>query len=151
MTMTATDGLFGTPNATACIMRFFQTGFLRQPKWLRRHWWYWRFGERLAAFYLQCRGYRILHRNIRASGVEVDIVAWRDEQLCIVEVKTRADEHFAAPEQSVDRARRQRQWRAAQALFLNSWFPVREVQFGVIAIIGWRLRFHSDAFDKQDL
>ena len=141
------DHALGIDTAYLSRMRW----FIQRLKWFRRRWWYWRLGERLAAFYLQCRGYRILGRNIRVCGVEVDIVAWRKKQLCVVEVKTRADEKLVAPEHSVDRVRRQRQWRAAESLYLNSSLPVTDVRFGIIAIVGWRLRFHIDAFDNHDL
>ena len=46
-------------------------------------------GERAAARYLRSRFYRILDRNYRAGGAEIDIVAKRGKTLVFIEVKTR--------------------------------------------------------------
>lgn len=45
--------------------------------------------ETLAAFYLRLKGYRILARNLRVAGGEVDMVARRGNVLVFVEVKYR--------------------------------------------------------------
>ena len=47
-------------------------------------------GERLAAEHLARAGYRIVARNVRADGVEIDLVAARGELVVFVEVKARA-------------------------------------------------------------
>lgn len=67
----------------------------------RRHAAY-RFGvnaERLAALYLQCKGYRILAMRYRGGGGEIDIVAQKGRTLIAVEVKARAT--FKACEETV--------------------------------------------------
>ena len=46
-------------------------------------------GEARAAAYLARRGYRIVARNVRAGGVEIDIVARRGRLVVFAEVKTR--------------------------------------------------------------
>ena len=47
-------------------------------------------GEEIAANYLMRQGYRILHMNWRLKGgCEIDIVAFKDNALHFVEVKTR--------------------------------------------------------------
>lgn len=52
-------------------------------------------GEELAANWLMKNGFRILHRNWRSKyGYELDIVAFKDNKLHIVEVKTRTDDAF---------------------------------------------------------
>ncbi|MBQ9111430.1 MAG: YraN family protein [Oscillospiraceae bacterium] len=48
-----------------------------------------RMGEDAVRYYLEALGYRILARNFRIRGGEIDIVAAKDEDLCFVEVKTR--------------------------------------------------------------
>lgn len=75
-------------------------------------------GEKLAAEYLQSQGYRIVAanfklpvgRNLRNVPIhaEIDLVAYERATLCFVEVKTRASDHYAAPEINVD-LRKQRQ------------------------------------------
>lgn len=46
-------------------------------------------GERLAAAYLQLKGYRILARDYRTAVGQVDVVAKRGDTLVLVEVKWR--------------------------------------------------------------
>ncbi len=46
-------------------------------------------GERAAEKYLRRNGYRIVARNFRAAGAEIDLVAMDGETLVFVEVKTR--------------------------------------------------------------
>ena len=48
-----------------------------------------RMGEDLAVQYLQDFGYRILTRNFRHRRSEIDIVAWHNDIIVFVEVKTR--------------------------------------------------------------
>ena len=55
-------------------------------------------GEARAARFLARRGYRILARNVRAGGVEIDLVATRGALLAFVEVKTRRTRDFGAPD-----------------------------------------------------
>lgn len=45
--------------------------------------------EDLAAFYLRCKGYRILGRRIGRPPIEIDILARRGDTLVVVEVKYR--------------------------------------------------------------
>ena len=61
-----------------------------------------RLGEDKAAEFLLKNGYKILARNYRIRGGEVDIVAFRRGVLAFVEVKTRTGEAFGTPAQAVD-------------------------------------------------
>lgn len=72
-------------------------------------------GEQRAAEYLAERGYRIVGRNLRAGGVEVDLVAERAGLVVFVEVKTRSGRGLGAPEEAVDARKRARLVRAAAA------------------------------------
>ena len=59
-------------------------------------------GEEIAANYLMKQGYRLLHRNWRLKGgYEIDIVAFKDNALHFVEVKTRTTS-FIDPLHAVD-------------------------------------------------
>ena len=58
------------------------------------------YGERIAARYLQLRGYCIRARNYRTGALELDLVATRGKSILFVEVKTRsytAEELDTAP------------------------------------------------------
>ena len=58
-------------------------------------------GEARAAAYLEREGYRIVDRNVRAGGVEMDLVATRGRQVVFVEVKARRSLRFGTPEEAV--------------------------------------------------
>lgn len=62
-------------------------------------------GEEIAYFHLRGLGYTVVARNwrnTRRKG-ELDIVAWDEETLCFVEVKTRTRKSFVPAEGAVDR------------------------------------------------
>jgi len=65
-------------------------------------------GERAAYFYLRRKGYVVVARRWSA-GVEpgdIDLVAWQDEMLCFVEVKTRTARDTTPAEVAVDAHKR---------------------------------------------
>src|SRR5260370_13693920 len=74
---------------------------------------YGRRGENLAARHLRRRGYRILVRNFRAAGAEIDLVAMVRETLVFVEVKARQGTSMGEPAQAVGERKRERILRAA--------------------------------------
>ena len=55
-------------------------------------------GENAAVKYLLEKGYEIRHRNWHSGHRDLDIVAQKDGELVIVEVKTRSDACFGQPE-----------------------------------------------------
>ena len=62
-----------------------------------------KWGEQVAADYLQGEGYRIVERDWRSGHRDIDIVAMDCDELVIVEVKTRRADALIAPELAVDR------------------------------------------------
>ena len=54
-------------------------------------------GEEAASAYLSSRGYRIRHRNWHVGKLELDIIAEKDGELIVVEVKTRRNTRFGLP------------------------------------------------------
>ncbi len=59
-------------------------------------------GEKYTARYLKKKGYRVLVRNYKALGCEVDLIARDPEGVIVfVEVKTRTSHDFGYPEESV--------------------------------------------------
>ncbi|OGE19646.1 YraN family protein [Candidatus Daviesbacteria bacterium RIFCSPLOWO2_02_FULL_41_8] len=58
-------------------------------------------GEETACRYLQKQGYKILGRNYRIRGGEIDIVAKDKEALVFVEVKTRWSHEYGSPAESM--------------------------------------------------
>ncbi len=75
-------------------------------------------GEQIAQDYLFRRGFRFVCSNFKTpvgrnrKGVlvngEIDLIAYEDDVLCFIEVKTRSSDDFSAPISAVD-LRKQRQ------------------------------------------
>lgn len=59
------------------------------------------YGEDLAVKYLKDLGYKILERNYRIRGGEIDIVARDKEFLVFVEVKARWSHEYGLPSESI--------------------------------------------------
>ena len=64
-----------------------------------------RIGEDLATDFLTKHGYKIIERNYRIRGGEIDIIALEDNTLIIVEVKTRTSHKYGLPQESVSQAK----------------------------------------------
>lgn len=64
--------------------------------------------EQLAADYLAARGLRVLARNYRVRGGEVDLVCEDGRMLVFVEVRLRANAHFGGAAASITAGKRQR-------------------------------------------
>jgi putative endonuclease len=95
-----------------------------------------RWGEDIAAQYLESKGYAILSRNVRSAHGEIDIVAIRDGLLVFVEVKTRRSHTFAYPEDSVTRRKQAHLLSAAEEYLQANPESGESWQFDVIAVEG---------------
>ncbi len=98
-------------------------------------------GERAAQRHLKRRGYRIVARNFRAAGAEIDLVAMDGETLVFVEVKTRRSDDAGAPEEAVDARKQTRMRRAAEAFAIQYRVGEREMRFDIVAISAAGPRF----------
>lgn len=58
-------------------------------------------GETLACNYLKKQGYKIIERNFRIRGGEIDIIAQDQDYLVFVEVKTRYSYDYGLPIESI--------------------------------------------------
>lgn len=100
---------------------------------------YGRLAETVAAWALRMRGYRIVGRNLRVAGREVDLVARRGGLLVVCEVKARRSRRFGAPVSAVDR-RRQQRLREAASVLASRDRSIERVRVDVIAIEGVSVR-----------
>lgn len=104
-------------------------------------------GERLAARFLEERGYRIVARRWRGAGREIDLVVEKADVMAFVEVKTRRSP-LAPPATAVD-WRKRRQLAAAAQVASERWRG-REFRFDVVSVElapgGHRIEHLADAF-----
>ena len=96
--------------------------------------------ERIAAWYLRMKGWRIVGTRVRTPVGEIDIVARRFRTTAFVEVKTRgtlAELHYA-----VDKHRLRRVAAAASALAARHAFPKGDIRIDVILVAPGRMPKH---------
>lgn len=91
-------------------------------------------GEFLAERRLRRRGYRILARRWRWHRLELDLVALKGNVVAVVEVKTRRDDSFGAPQEAVPHWKRRRIVLAGQAFVKAGGLHDRFLRFDVFAV-----------------
>lgn len=92
-------------------------------------------GEELAAQYLIGHGYRIVDRNWRCSQGEIDLVAERDGEVAVVEVKTRSSVAFGHPFDAITPAKAARLRRLAALWCAAAPRAPRSLRVDAIAIL----------------
>ncbi len=65
-------------------------------------------GERVAALFLEQRGYKIVERNYRTRSGEIDLIAEDADGLAFIEVRTRRGGGMSVPEESLTPRKRER-------------------------------------------
>lgn len=109
-----------------------------------------RCGEERALRWLREQGYRIVARNYRWHGGEIDLIARDGNSLAFIEVKTRTDERFGRPEEALTPEKRRRIIRAAQH-YIAEHHPELDLRFDVVTIVGDEIRLYKDAFRADEL
>jgi putative endonuclease len=110
--------------------------------------------EEAACLFLGDLRLRVVERNFRVRGGEIDIVAREGDTLVFVEVRFREREEFGGPEESVGIAKRRRVITAAREYLRrvpsSSW---KEARFDVVAVVGTGtepvIRHYPGAFDAK--
>jgi putative endonuclease len=108
-------------------------------------------GEDAAARYLEARGLRLLERNYRCRGGEIDLVMLEGGTLVLVEVRLRSSADFGGAAASVG-PRKQRRFTLAARHLLMTRPAFRELpmRFDVVALEaggdGPRVDWIRDAF-----
>jgi putative endonuclease len=91
-------------------------------------------GEERAARFLVGRGYKILDRNYRTLNGELDLIALHEGAVVFVEVKTRTNDAFGAPELAVTRQKQRRMIKAALCYINHRKLHQVPCRFDVVAI-----------------
>jgi putative endonuclease len=106
---------------------------------------YGRLAETMATAWLRLRGYRIVGRNVRVAGREVDVVARRGTTLVVCEVKARRSRSRGAPAEAVD-PRKMRRLAEAGEMLLAAHPGAERLRFDVITVDGLRITHIPAAF-----
>jgi len=91
-------------------------------------------GERIAKELLLRKGYEILDENWVYERAEVDLIAYLDQIIVFVEVKTRTSTEFGLPEDFVNSGKRKRMGNAADE-YIELMNHEGEVRFDIISVL----------------
>lgn len=107
-------------------------------------------GETEATEFLISKGYTIRHRNWRSGKRELDIVAQKDGELVVVEVKTRRNDEFGRPEEAIT-DRKIRNIIISTDAYIKKFEIDLPVRFDIITITGTEPPFHIEHIEEAFL
>jgi len=93
-----------------------------------------RYGEFLAKAYLEQQGYRILEKNWVYGRAEIDLIAFYEQRLIFVEVKTRRSAAHGEPEDFVN-WKKEKQMEFASSVYIERINHQGEIRFDIVAIV----------------
>lgn len=93
-----------------------------------------RLGELLAKEYLEQHGYVILEKNWVYGRAEIDLIAFYEQKLIFVEVKTRRSVDHGEPEDFVN-WKKEKQMEFASSVYIDKRNHQGEIRFDIIAIV----------------
>ncbi|MGQ0503622.1 MAG: YraN family protein [Panacagrimonas sp.] len=108
--------------------------------------------EDLALHFLEKKGLRLLDRNVRAPGGELDLVMRDGSALVVVEVRKRAHAGYGSAAESVDGRKQARLVQATRGMLARrpEWAQLA-VRFDVVALDAQdRIDWIQAAFDVAD-
>jgi putative endonuclease len=101
-------------------------------------------GEDIASRHLAGKSYQVLERNWRCGRLEVDIIARENDQLVIVEVKTRSEGFLGSPDDLINKKKQKSLIRAANAYISRTGIDL-EIRFDIVIVV-----FRSHRLYKVD-
>lgn len=108
-------------------------------------------GEAEALRYLLGQGMKVLEKNYRRAGGEIDLIVQDGDTIVFVEVKSRRSPRFGAPAEAVTPAKMRHVVRAATGYLQANRLLDSPTRFDVIAIDGTGLHHIRGAFDATGL
>lgn len=118
-----------------------------------------RFGEDYTAERLEKRGMKLLERNFRRKGGEIDLIAEEDGALVFIEVKTRKFGSLTEGADALDRAKKRRIVQTALKYAEEHGFSEMPMRFDLSEltvtteehprVLEWN--YYPDAFDASGL
>ncbi len=104
-------------------------------------------GENAAVSFLEKAGYKIRHRNWKSGKRELDIVAENNDFIVFVEVKTRTDDQWIDPRESITHAKRTSMIYSANG-YIQKYDIIKEGRFDVIIVMGKSEPFEIDHIEN---
>ncbi|MBT3784845.1 YraN family protein [bacterium] len=108
-------------------------------------------GERVASSHMAGLGARLIDRNYTWKGGELDLIFERDEILVFVEVRTREEDAFMHPLETIDDRKCAKIKRTAFYYYEREWKKESLCQFDIITLIGnpdgYKLEHFERAFE----
>lgn len=107
------------------------------------------FGEKKAVDYLINKNYNILQKNFRTNIGEIDIIAEKDDVIAFIEVKTRKNENYGYPYESVTSSKQRKIIKSALAYIKLNSITNKQFRFDIIEIFldgEGRINHIEDAF-----
>jgi putative endonuclease len=109
-----------------------------------------RYGEEKAAAFLQAKGMRILCRNFRTPGAEVDIVAMDGDCVVFTEVKYRSNTRFGTGVDAITWYKQRRIARGAIIYLSRYNLTDKNARFDVIEVTPRSISHYPNAFERPD-
>ena len=94
-----------------------------------------KWGEDIAANYLEHQGYTIIERDWKSGHRDLDIIAREGDTVVFVEVKTRRNRQFADPEIAVD-YQKIRHLQQAATHYIKYRHIDNDIRFDIITVVG---------------
>lgn len=94
-----------------------------------------RWGEEYAARFLEGKGYRIIARDWMYRHKDIDIIAVDGKELVFVEVRTRRNDVFLRPEQTIDMRKVKNITLAANHYVKTNRIDM-DIRFDIVSIVG---------------
>jgi len=92
-------------------------------------------GERIAARWLEKRGWRTIARRFRSGRRDIDLVMQREGTIAFVEVKARSGNEFGDPVEAVHHRKQRELTKSAQSWIDRHGRAEEEYRFDVVGVL----------------
>ena len=91
-------------------------------------------GEQAACRYLLSNGYKVIETNFATRAFEIDIIAFDQDTLCFIEVKTRTGFNKGLPREGVTPAKQKKMIMGAQYYLKQKKIQNTRLRFDVVEV-----------------
>jgi len=105
-------------------------------------------GEKLACSHMKKSGAKLIEQNFRWKGGELDLIFEKDEVLIFLEVRTREEDDFMHPLETIDERKCTKIRRTASYFYHRIWKKESVCQFDIITIVGNPSLYKLEHFER---